>query len=47
MRGFLVGILLGICFDSTVTAIAKDYLNRSPQQQKYMIFSRTTAAIGC
>jgi hypothetical protein len=38
MRGFLMGILLGICFDNTVTAIAKDYLNRSPQQQKYDFF---------
>ena len=38
MRGFLAGILLGICFDTTVTAIAKDALNRSPQQQKYDYF---------
>ena len=38
MRGFLAGILLGICFDTTVTAIAKDYLNRSPQQQQYDYF---------
>lgn len=38
MRGFLIGILLGICFDTTVTAIAKDYLNRSPQQQQYDYF---------
>ena len=38
MRGFLVGILLGVCFDNTVTAIAKDYLNRSPQQQQYDYF---------
>jgi hypothetical protein len=38
MRGFLVGILLGICFDTTVTAIAKDSLNRSPQQQQYDYF---------
>ena len=38
MRGFLIGILLGICFDTTVTAIAKDYLNRSPQQQKFDYF---------
>ena len=35
MRLFILGILLGICFDTTVTAIAKDSLNRSPQQQKY------------
>ena len=35
MRLFIFGILLGICFDTTVTAIAKDSLNRSPQQQKY------------
>ena len=35
MRPFIFGILLGICFDTTVTAIAKDSLNRSPQQQKY------------
>ena len=34
MRWFLAGVLLGICFDTTVTAIAKDYLNRSPQQQQ-------------
>ena len=34
MRLFIIGILLGICFDTTVTAIAKDYLNHSPQQQK-------------
>ena len=38
MRGFLTGILFGICFDTTVTAIAKDYLNRSPQQQQYDYF---------
>lgn len=38
MRGFVLGILLGICFDTTVTAIAKDYLNRSPQQQKFDYF---------
>lgn len=38
MRGLLIGILLGICFDTTVTAIAKDYLNRSPQQQQYDYF---------
>ena len=38
MRGFLIGILLGICFDSAVTAIAKDSLNRSPQQQKFDYF---------
>ena len=38
MRGFLAAILLGICFDTTVTAIAKDYLNRSPQQQQYDYF---------
>ena len=38
MRLFILGILLGICFDTTVTAIAKDYLNRSPQQQQYDYF---------
>lgn len=38
MRGFVIGILLGICFDTTVTAIAKDYLGRSPQQQKFDYF---------
>ena len=38
MQGFIAGILLGICFDSTVTALAKDYLNRSPQQQQYDYF---------
>jgi hypothetical protein len=38
MRLFIFGILLGICFDTTVTAIAKDYLNRSPQQQQYDYF---------
>ena len=38
MRGFLIGILLGICLDTTVTAIAKDYLNRSPQQQQFDYF---------
>lgn len=38
MRGFVLGILLGICFDTTVTAIAKDYLTRSPQQQKFDYF---------
>ena len=38
MRLFILGILLGICFDTTVTAIAKDYLNRSPQQQKFDYF---------
>jgi hypothetical protein len=46
MRGFLVGILLGICFDSTVTAIAKDYLNRSPQQQKYDYFCERQQQLG-
>ena len=35
MRLFILGILLGICFDTTVTAIAKDYLGRSPQEQQY------------
>ena len=35
MEIHLIGILLGICFDTTVTALAKDYLNRSPQQQQY------------
>lgn len=38
MRSFILGILLGIGLDSTVTAIAKDYLNRSPQQQQYDYF---------
>ena len=38
MRGFLIGILLGICLDTSVTAIAKDSLNRSPQQQQYDYF---------
>ena len=38
MRLFIIGILLGICFDGAVTAIAKDYLNRSPQQQQYDYF---------
>lgn len=38
MRLFILGILLGICFDTTVTAVAKDYLNRSPQQQQYDYF---------
>ena len=38
MRMFIAGILIGICFDGTVTAIAKDYLNRSPQQQQYDYF---------
>ena len=38
MRLFILGILLGICLDGAVTAIAKDYLNRSPQQQQYDYF---------
>ena len=38
MKSFIAGILLGICFDASVTAIAKDYLNRSPQQQQYDYF---------
>jgi hypothetical protein len=38
MRSFILGILLGVCFDGTVTVLAKDYLNRSPQQQQYDYF---------
>lgn len=38
MRLFVLGILLGMCFTETVTALAKDYLNRSPQQQQYDYF---------
>ena len=38
MKTFIAGILLGICFDGTVTVLAKDYLNRSPQQQQYDYF---------
>lgn len=33
MRLFIFGILLGVAFDASVTALAKDYLNRTPQQQ--------------
>ena len=40
MRLFILGILLGVCFDASVTAIAKDYLNRSPQQQQYDYFRK-------
>ena len=40
MKSFIAGILLGICFDASVTAIAKDYLNRSPQQQQYDYFRK-------
>lgn len=38
MRSFILGILLGMCFEETVTVMAKDHLNRSPQQQQYDYF---------
>lgn len=38
MRSFILGILIGMCFEETVTVMAKDYLNRSPQQQQYDYF---------
>ncbi len=38
MRSFILGILLGVCFTESVTVLAKDYLNRSPQQQRYDYF---------
>lgn len=38
MRSFILGILLGVCFEGAVTAVAKDYLGRSPQQQQYHYF---------
>lgn len=38
MRSLILGILRGICFEGAVTAVEKDYLNRSPQQQRYDYF---------
>lgn len=38
MRSFILGILLGVCFEDTVTTLAKDSLGRSPQQQQYDYF---------
>lgn len=40
MRSFILGILLGVCFEGAVTAVAKDYLIRSPQQQQYDYFRK-------
>lgn len=37
MAAFVLGIVLGICFDGMVTAIAKGYSNLSPQQQPYTL----------
>ncbi len=38
MRSFILGILPGVCFKETVTALSKDYLGYSPQQQQYDLF---------
>jgi hypothetical protein len=46
MRSFILGILLGVCFDGTVTVLAKDYLNRLPQQQQYDYFRERQQQLG-
>lgn len=38
MRSFILGIFLGMCVEEEVTALAKDSLNRLPQQQQYDYF---------
>ncbi len=38
IRSFILGILLGLCFEETVPVLAKEYLGRSPQQQQYDYF---------
>ncbi len=46
MRSFLLGILLGVCFDGTVTLLAKEYLNQSPRQQQYDYFCERQQQLG-